>query len=438
MRLSLIGQVVRHRWRLLVVLAVAGALVGAGASLLFSPGYQTESNVLLQGPRQADELLTEAQVAGSTVVLDRAAGELSWQTTGTDLAKHVTTSVSNGNVVTITVSADSPERAQELANKVAEQFVRYSTQLISSTADAAAQVQQAQREALRQQVAQTNQRISDMAQQLGSTLTVESVQARTELEALRTSLQQAINNLNQADAATSQANMAVLGSAELPSGAASPTMLQFVVGGAVVFFLLGVLGHLWSARTGKRARDESEIAAALGSKVLTTVDIPDERAEAGHGWPARLRRLLGADRPWHLPQVPVSADKLNRDARYQRVLARVGRDAGQVLVVLTEDDAPAHRALTQLVAAAGGHPVLRVAEVTADRPVVPDGSDGVLVVLTAGSRTGWELVAIAEACADAGREIVGVVLAHPVQVRRQPPDHPSEAGSDREAMAGSV
>ena len=114
-RLALVGQVLRRRWRLLTALAVLGAGVGAAASLVLSPGYQTTSSVLLQGPRQADELLTQAEVATSSVVLDRASAALPWHPAGADLQKKVTAAVSNGNVVTLTVSADSAEHAQQLA-----------------------------------------------------------------------------------------------------------------------------------------------------------------------------------------------------------------------------------------------------------------------------------------------------------------------------------
>jgi capsular polysaccharide biosynthesis protein len=439
-RLSAIGQVLRRRWRLLIVLAVVGAIVGAGASLLFSPGYQTSSNVLLQGPRQADELLTEAQVSTSSVVLDRAAASVSWQTSGADLVSQVKSSVANGNVVTITASADTAAHAQQLANTVANEFVRYSTQLISGSTDAAAQVAQAQRESLRQQVALTTQQVTDLARQVGSGLTVESVQVRTQLEALRTSLQQAINNLNQADAATSSANMVVLGSAELPTGPAAPTMTQFIAGGAALFFLIGVLGHLFAARADKRLRGESEIGAALGSQVLASVDIPDEEPEAAPGWRARLRRLVQADRPWDLPELSVSADELNRDARYRRVLTRLGPSHRRLLVLVPEGDAPAHRAVTQLTAAADSRTSLRVLDVSAERPTVPEGrgESGVLVVLTVGTRTAWELVGIAEACADAGREVVGVVLTQAVRPHEATPESQPKVNSDRDAMAGSA
>ncbi|MER6790562.1 exopolysaccharide biosynthesis protein, partial [Amycolatopsis mediterranei] len=223
-RLALVGQVLRRRWRLLAVLAVLGALVGAGASILFSPGYKTTSGVLLQGPRQADELLTQAEIATASVVLDRAAAVLPWHPSGIDLKKQVSASVAQSNVVTITVSADTAEHAQQLADQVAQQYVKYSTQLASNSADASVQLAQEQRESLRQQVKLTTDKISDLAKNVGGGLTVESVQVRTQLEGLKTSLEQAINDLNQADLATGVGNTVVLGPSQRPTSPAAPTM----------------------------------------------------------------------------------------------------------------------------------------------------------------------------------------------------------------------
>src|SRR5438034_11184168 len=124
-RLALVGQVLRRRWRLLTALAVLGAGVGAAASLVLSPGYQTTSSVLLQGPRQADELLTQAEVATSSVVLDRAAAQLSWRPGGADLKKRVTASSANGNIVTITASEDTAEHAQQAADAIAQEYGKY-------------------------------------------------------------------------------------------------------------------------------------------------------------------------------------------------------------------------------------------------------------------------------------------------------------------------
>jgi hypothetical protein len=136
----------------------------------------------------------------------------------------------------------------------------------------------------------------------------------------------------------------------------------------------------------------------------------------------------------------VSADELNRDARYRRVLTRLGPSHRRLLVLVPEGDAPAHRAVTQLTAAADSRTSLRVLDVSAERPTVPEGGgeSGVLVVLTVGTRTAWELVGIAEACADAGREVVGVVLTQAVRPHEATPESQPKVNSDRDAMAGSA
>ncbi len=441
-RLALIGQVLRRRWRLLVALAVLGAAIGAGASVLLSPGYQTSASVLLQGPRQADELLTQVDVATSSVVLDRAAAVLPWHPSGADLKKQVTASVANGNVVTVTVSADTAEHAQQLADQVAQQFVKYSGQLASNSADASVQLAQEQRESLRQQVQLTTQKISDLAKTVGGDLTVESVQVRTQLEGLRTSLEQAINDLNQADLATGIGNTVVLGPSERPTGPAAPTLVQLAAGGAVLFFLAGVFGHLFSARADRRLRGEPEIASALGSPILAGVDVTTPQGDRlpATGLYGKLRRLLGGDRPWALPPIATSADEVNRDIRYRRVLARLATGPADVLLLVAGDDETGKLAAGQLAELADRLSVpLRIFEFAAGRPTVPDAGpgSGVLVVLSAGSRTAWELVRLAEACSDAGQEIVGAVLTHPVRPSG-PEAEPVADDAPEKALAGSA
>ncbi|MEV7091849.1 exopolysaccharide biosynthesis protein [Amycolatopsis sp. NPDC051045] len=441
-RLALIGQVMRRRWRLLAAFAVLGALVGAGASILFSPGYQTSSSVLLQGPRQADELLTQAEIATSSVVLDRAAAVLPWRPSGADLKKQVSTTVAQGNVVTITASADTAERAQQLADQVAQQFVKYSGQLASNSADASVQLAQEQRESLRQQVKLTTEKISDLAKNVGGDLTVESVQVRTQLEGLKTSLEQAINDLNQADLATGVGNTVVLGPSQRPTSPSAPTMTQLVAGGAVLFFLAGVFGHLFTARTDRRLRGEPEIASALGAPILAGVDVTTPQGDRlpAPGLLGKVRRLLGSDRPWVLPPVATSADAVNRDIRYRRVLARLATGPADVLLLVADDDATGRLAAEQLAALADRLSMpLRIFEYSAERPTVPDAGpgSGVLVVLGAGMRTAWQLVRLAEACADGSQEIVGAVLTH--AVRPPAPEKPGPAAEAPEkALAGSA
>jgi capsular polysaccharide biosynthesis protein len=420
-RLSIIWHVLSQRWRLLIVIAALGALVGAGASLVFSPGYETSASVLLQGPRDPDELLTEAQVAKSSIVLDRAAAALNWGTSATDLADQVTAAVADGNIIAITGVADTPERAQQLADRIAQEYVTFSTQLMANTTDASAQVSQEQQQTLRQQILETNQKISDLHNSAGQGNTIDSVGVRTELESLRTALSSAVSKLDELDTFSGQAKMVVMGPAERPVGPAAPSMTHFVAGGAALFFLLGLFGHLFSAKSDRRLRGEAQISSALGTTALGGIDVPDDVVAdevAPTGIVRRLRHLVVDDQPWHEPTLPPAADETGLDIRYRRVVTRL-RDhlpdgPARVLAVVPDDDPAAHRAATRLGRAAADNRVgLRVYEVPADRPTVPDESvAGVVVVVTAGTRTAWELVGLTEACTDAGLDVLGVVVTH--------------------------
>jgi hypothetical protein len=422
-RLVTIGRIIRRRRRLLAVLTVVGALVGFGASLVFPPRYTTSASVLLPGAWEERELLTQAEIATSSVVLDRAAAALGWTgVSGSELRDRVSAEAADGNIVKISGTADTPERAQRLSDQVAQQFVAFAAQIAGDGTDSEATTGP---EALRQMVVQTSRRITELADAAGPGQTVESVQTRTELAKLRTALQEAIDKLDQADPAADQANMVVMGSAARPTGEAPPTRMQLVVAGALLFFLLAVIGHLTAARMNRRLRTEPEIAAVLGSAPLHTVDVPGEgpaHRPEGSGPRARIRRLLGVDVRWDVPTPRTSGDEAGMQIRYRRVCARL-RDQlpapRRLLVVVPDGDEIARRAAGQLVAEAESDPLLRVVGVSVSQPMVPDRDDesGALVVLSPGSWTAGELTGIAEACADAGHEVVGIVLAGTVRAR---------------------
>ncbi|MER5382477.1 Wzz/FepE/Etk N-terminal domain-containing protein [Streptomyces sp. NPDC002688] len=432
-RLVTIGRILRRRWRLLAVLALVGALVGYGTSVLFPPRYTTSASVLLPGQWEERELLTQVDIATSSTVVDRAAAALDWSgVSGTGLRDQVSAKATDGNIIKISGTADTPERAQQLSDRMAQQFVKFAARIAGggTDPDAATGI-----EALRQSVVETNRRITDLADAADPGQTVESVQARTDLEKLRTSLEEAMTKLDQADPATNKAGMVVMGPAARPTGESPPTRIQLIVAGALLFFLLAVIGHLVAARVNRRLRTEPQIAAALGSALLGTVDVPAERGAhrpEGPGPRARIRRLLGVDTRWDLPIPQRSVDEAGTRIRYQRVCARLRDQLPAplgLLVVVPDGDAIARRAAGQLVAEAEndpspssssrGYPMLRVVEVSVDRPTVPDRDteSGALVVLSAGSWTAEELAGIAEACADGGHEVVGIVVAGTVRGR---------------------
>ncbi|MER5584464.1 Wzz/FepE/Etk N-terminal domain-containing protein [Streptomyces asoensis] len=424
-RLVTIGRIIRGRWRLLALFALVGALLGYGASVLFPPRYTTSASVLLPGTWEERELLTQTEVATSSVVVDRAAARLGWAgVSGSDLRDHVGAKATDGNIIKISGTAETPERAQRLSDQVAKEFVSYATRIATESADPEAAQELA---ALQKSVEDTSRRISKLADATDPGDTVESVQTRTELEKLRTALREAISTIKQADPVDDEAkNMVVMGSAARPTGEAPPTRTQLVAGGALLFFLFAVIGHLTAARMGRRLRGEAEITAALGSALLGTVDVPVRRPThrpEGRGPRAWLRRLLGLDVRWDIPAPQTSGDEASRQIRYRRVCSRL-RDRlpapQRLLVVHPEGDEIARRAAGQLVVEAGSNPALRAVAVPVSRPMVPDRDHeaGALVVVSAGSWTAAELSGIAEACADAKHAVVGVVLAGPVRATR--------------------
>ncbi|MGW6906218.1 Wzz/FepE/Etk N-terminal domain-containing protein [Streptomyces sp. NPDC054940] len=422
-RLVTIGRIIRRRRRLLTILALVGALVGYGTSLVFPPRYTTSASVLLPGAWEERELLTQAEIATSSVVVDRAAATLGWTgVSGSELRDRVSAEAADGNIIKISGTADTPKRAQQLADQVAQQFVAFAARIAGDSSDPEAATGP---EALRKTVEETSRRITDLAEAADPGQTVENVQGRAELAKLRTTLQEAMDKLDQADPAASQANLVVMGPAARPTGEAPPTRMQLIVGGALLFFLLAVIGHLAAARASRRLRTEPEIAAALGSALLGTVDVPGERPAdrpEDRGPRARLRRLLGVDIRWDVPTPQASGDVVGRQIRYRRVCARLREQLPaprRLLVVVPDGDGVARRAAEQLAAEAESDPLLRVVEVSVSQPMVPDrdNESGSLVVVSAGSWTAEELVGIAEACADAGHEVVGTVVAGTVQAR---------------------
>ncbi len=404
-RLSMIGQVLRKRWLALTAITIAGALVGAAASLVVSPGYQATSQVLVRGQQADTEFDAQAQLATSSTVLDRAAAALGWDDTGADLRDSVDATVSEGGLLEITGAADTPREAQQLTDQVAAEYVTFANELITTTTDASTQVRLERLEALRQQVEITNDQINRLhrASTKGD-LTLDTVRARTELESLRKDLAEAMAQLEEAAASPGGQEPLVIGPAAAPTGKASPTMTHLAAGGAAVFLLLGGFGFLLAARADTRLRESGEIGAALGVPVSGTLPVPDERTS-----PRRWRRSRGQ---------PASDDDLADDPQVSRVLHRLAVDDDRPLLLVAADDDPlAHRAVTRLAMAAGAdatrRTVLRIAHIDPAEPVldVSDDVGSAVLVLSASTRTGWELVGISLACADAGHPLVGSVLA---------------------------
>lgn len=461
--LALIGRLIRWRWPLLLALVIAGAAAGAGASVFVSPGYISATKVLLQGSRDATQLPGETQVATSLVVLDRVAADLRWGESGAQLQHHVSALV-DGNVITISGAADTPQRAQQLATHVTTQYVNFSTQIVTAVANATADSTQKSRQTVQQQIDDANKRVTQLQSSPSITAPGPSGdQARAELQQVQQTITKATKDLEQIDAAAESAavnaslgaaNATIIQLATLPESLGAPTPVDCVLGGALAAALLGLVAHLVAFRADRRLRVPSEIEAAAGAPVLGTVDVAFPRTEKQPFW----RSLLHDNRQWAFARSAVAEDDRARGARSQRILRKLeATGAGQtVLVVIGDEDRMAGEVLMVLAvsAASGGEPValvtsdedligrvgtlvqpegstiisagpeapmagsavtFEVVHYSVARPVVPDArhADGALLLVSAGTSTGWELAAIAGACVDAGQRLKGVVVAFP-------------------------
>ena len=459
--LALIGRLVRRRWPVLLVLALLGAGLGAAASLVLSPGFVSTSKVLLQGSRDEKQLPAETQVATSLIVLDRTADALKWGVTGSQLQSKVSAIVS-GNVIEISGAADTPVRAQQLADRATAQYIAFSTRIVTDAANASAEFAQKGRQAVQQHVDDANKRITELqASPAIAAPGPEGDQARTELQQQQQAITKASKDLEQVDQASESAALdASLGAssstiielATRPDAPASPTLIECIIGGALALVLLGLIAHVVALRTDRRLRSADDIAAACGAPVLGSV----EAAVPSQGRPSLLGRLLHDNRQWAYTALPVAEDDRSREARYQRILRRIesGSRRPALLVVRADDDPVAGGAVIELAisAAAGREPVALVTEdeeltaraaaaatgghrivagptfpdagpasilvdvrIAVARPIIPDigPTDGALLLITMGSRTAWELAAVAGACFDAGQLVRGAVVLAP-------------------------
>jgi capsular polysaccharide biosynthesis protein len=383
-RLSVIGQILRRRWRLLLALAALGAVVGASASLVWPPTYESSSRVLVQGDPDKDRVLSEAQIAMSLLVLDRAAAGLNWGVDGRGLRDSVTAAVAGGNVIEIKTTADSPDRARQLAERVTQQYVVFSTELLTKSASAPGEVLAPRKDSLLMQVADMNRRISALQGSVGLLTAANSqgAAARAELQQLSSNRTDAVKELTdldgriakaQAQAAVSRENFSIIEPPVAPPAPVTPIRLQLVAGGAASAAALGVLVLLAVRQADRRLRRCSDIAAALGAPVLGTVEAPAETAVAsptngspnGHGADGRrslLQRLLRNGDAWDGPRITTSHDQSLEQLRYRRVLARLRatpEESVRLLVIVVDDDVLAYRAVGRLAIAAAvdGQPV---------------------------------------------------------------------------------
>jgi succinoglycan biosynthesis transport protein ExoP len=147
-------RIVRKRWMAIVAFSLIGLAAAAGATILTQPRYeastlvfvyvQSAGNVgeLAQGSSFAQgQVKSYAEVVSQPRVLDSVISSLDLPISASDLAGSVSATAPQDTVnIEISVSADSPSEAAELANAVTTSFRQVITEITATSNGADSQV----------------------------------------------------------------------------------------------------------------------------------------------------------------------------------------------------------------------------------------------------------------------------------------------------------
>lgn len=290
----------RRFLKLIVALALAGLVIGvaytvavpalpAATSLVLLPASGTNAEGQpIQDPQ------TDVEIALSPAVLVPAGREAGLALSYPTLHRRVAVTTPTTNIVQIAASASTSRDAEELANAVARQFVRY---LNNSSVVAANTVVALEEEAaalqrtvvsLKAEIqSATNQESKDKRGSAAAISTLNLIGV-LQTEEVNTTLQLESVNSQSAEAKITASGPA-LGAVPLEfattavrSSVARP--IEFGALGALAGLVIGLLVALLRARLDGRLRSRDDIARAAGVPVLTSLAVraPRRAADWGH------------------------------------------------------------------------------------------------------------------------------------------------------------
>jgi capsular exopolysaccharide synthesis family protein len=313
---DLVG-LVRRRWRALLALVVVGAVLGALASMLQTPYYAAEAQVLIQNRAQLDgpgramdpeEVATQADVVSSDAVTRRVITDLDLSTTPDELLDRVEVSpVDDKRVLAVEATWTDPKVAAEVANALAGAYI----DLADERAKAA---QEALTDSYVERLSQIAAQLADLREALPDAPQTETEDMRAEIQSLvarQGELQASLLLAEEPSSFTSGG--VVLREAEAPSRASSTQPVRAGLLGAVIALVLG-LGLVYlrdrqddRIRGGRPLPVDLDDVPVLGQipvenprtqgRVAGLVESHSPVAEAYRGLHTSVRFLLAAHRP---------------------------------------------------------------------------------------------------------------------------------------------
>lgn len=473
-------QVRTHR-RLLVVVALIGACLGLISVAVLPPTYTSDTRVLMpplpsSGGQAAErDGQTEVQVARSDVVLGPAGQSLTPPLTVRDLGEQVEVRALTPSVLQIVAEADSAERAEAIADAVAEAELAYLGQAVSTRSTIRATVLAEREDSLSESLDAVTEQV-ELSRARRDAAGPDSPNAGSDASALaqltaeQAKLVLALDEVRGLIAGDETGVTAT--KIEEASTAHRPLLANLVVRAAVGGLAALVAALVWLVRAGqrdRRLRYRDEVADAIGTMVIASVrsSVPATAA----GWAELLARYQpGTVDAWALRQVmrrlaldqspaggPGSGGAPKSRVPHPRsmtVISLAGDQRGLALGPQLASYAASLGIATRLVTAQGhdtaaplwavcgvgvraveGRPHLVVSTPARDahadltvvlavvdprRPVLSElpSTEVTVLAVSSGTATAEELAQVAVVADEAGRRIAGVILADPDDLDR--------------------
>lgn len=301
----------RRQWRLLVVSACVGWLLGLIAAFIFPPQYSSTSLVLIGSATdtgsatdrsRAADVATQAEIVLSEPVLDSVIKDKGLDLTVRDLRDKVSVSTPTSSLIEIEASASSDADAELVATAIAESYLDFITRAGAPlSADARTRLEQ-EAEALRGQSRQLDQEIAK-ARARQAALKPASAQSQHEAELIATltaqradvavqisQIEQDLTVAGTAAPATVSAHIVQDGSAATRTDPLVHGLL-YSLAGMVLGLLAGVLLALRRDRRDPTIRSVAALTGALGLPVLAELGSHPQKD------PEAWRRLLATYEP---------------------------------------------------------------------------------------------------------------------------------------------
>lgn len=280
---QVIRALVRWGWTI-VLLVVIGAGAGYGLANMQTPSYSATTTLLVTAPMTSTGLVedvnrpeTYRRLVESGPVLDRVILELGLADDRTELADKIEASVvMNTQIIEITVSDESPERAAEIANATARNFESQVADLTVGQLQQSLEELQAQSDQLHDRQAEIDTRLAEIdTDENAENTELQAEISSLESERLRVAqtiadLDSTIRRINE-QLVTSTTPVAIADAAVVAETPDSPRPLLIGVLGAFLGGLVGLGAVVVLELMDTRLRKDDDVEEITGGRLLATL-----------------------------------------------------------------------------------------------------------------------------------------------------------------------